>query len=479
MLEWEAPPTFSASSAWGGSTLLSAAKLNVLTRNMEWLTGRADGEKMVFAGVKHDQFPGSDLEKVIWEGHIRHQKDRLRFGFWWTSDKAETYVSMSYGGNDMGSSQIGVGASIFYTGSLDLSGLSLTAGSWYDVYFAHQLVGDPTNTAFQLAWIAEYEGYNISGLWKTPPTFTDSAMTDLSGSLTTLSTNASKLKDVAIGPIASFAAPGLAGDDWSEAWKDLRYEEDSEYDSSDDIYWGGGCIQPGAVSKLRYVFKAATDTKLRFKYQSADGVWDSDYLPTAAGILFSTSGIYDGIIDVSGCAAQGDYVRIRAQIREGDEDIDHTGVSLYYLSVYSEEDYSAATLPTWEHGNMVVEAASMNRYSARQTALAASGKLLKYQNQAMKRVGASDGGEEGGRIGILRRNGSRYLHYMARTGHEAPAIKYFGSATTGSIVEERSYHLETGWNTPYTLNVEQLDQLYPGTYYNADEVTRAQEWDDA
>ena len=347
MLEWEAPPVFSPSSTWGGSTLLSAAKLNTLTRNIEWVTGRADGEKMVFAGVWHKQFPGSNAEQDVWEGYVRHQKDTLRFGFWWTSDVATTYVSMSYAGNDMGASQIGTGASEFYSGSLDLSGLGLTTGSWYDIRFSHQCNGDNTNTFFHLAWIAEEE--NIAG-WVTPATFTNTAMADLSGNLTTLSTNASKLKDVAIAPIASFATPGLDGDIIGTNWRDLRYIEDDEYESSDDMRFGGGCIHPGSAVNLRYVVRAGTDTYIRFHYQSADGAWVSDWLPDNTGVYFSTSGVYDGIIDVSGCATQGDYVRIRTNVKEGASPGDPGEFSLYYLSVYAEEDYSASPLPTWSHG---------------------------------------------------------------------------------------------------------------------------------
>lgn len=492
MIEWEAPPIFSDVQSSGASALLSAAKLNVLTRDLEYLSGVSDGPHTVFTGVELTSFAEQYMTPVIWRGEIRHKYDLLSLAHYWTTPNEvgadTTSVCVIYDGKYItgaepttGSIDLGTATNWTYAASqFDISGCSLVSGSWYTVEIKASLDGDNNNSGFHL--VALQEASAPTG-WIAPPTFTNTSYSAMSACLNTISSDINVLKAAADRPDNVTAGFRFEVPDDNE-WRTPRYAEDEDDDEHNftNCQYGGGVTNPasdtGALT-LRYVLQVGGGDKkhvnVRFNYSGSGGDWPTS-LPDSSGINLAGSnanGITEGEVAIPAARVSPcEIARIKINVQHVSDENDTT-LSLLYLSVHNEEDYGASMLPIWEEGDSI-DSASLNKLSTRLNHLWDGGKLKWWRNNGVRKVGSTSVDRTGYRLGLLRKRGQRYLHYISGRSQYSPQIRY--PDPSGSVWN--SYHLTSGCDVWRTIDVAQLDDLYPGMYYNLDHVAHGQEWND-
>ena len=141
-MAWTTPPTFT------DGNVLSATQLNVLSDNCEYLYGLVTAPNVPFSSLKST---GTSLDSTNNSWFIRHKYNyfhfRIEFG---TEDIHADGLGIYLDGNEIFQSDddwvnatdtisIGFGTGISTTdtavfGYVDISGLSLTVGTWYEIY---------------------------------------------------------------------------------------------------------------------------------------------------------------------------------------------------------------------------------------------------------------------------------------------------------------------------------------------------------
>jgi len=471
MLEWEDPPSFSSSQSSGVNVVLSATKLRMLNKDVDFLQGRADGPHTVFAGTYCQATPSSS--GTIWEGWIRHKKDALRYGAFVAGsssasiqiegdeDAWETLATCDFGE--------ATGAWVEIGASTDISSACITSGCWYRMRVGLNGAGG----SIHLAMLEET--CPIQG-WVAPPTF--SACTeDLAASLNTLRDDLNALKANSDAPFGAFGGMTTPIEDStaSDVWyKDDSYNNAPHYDN---CYFGGGFYYPAwsaGSAFVKYVYKVGSGSLSGSIYADAGAGLSGD----AEGTFSCSEGdTYEGRVNITGVAdTAGCLCRLRMRIEADPSACGADQFNLLYLSVYADETDSIAgcSLRHWESG-CHIDFADLNMTGSRMDLLDGAGKLAYWRNAAIKRIGITTPNEnEGFRIGLHRRRGFPILHYYSNSGHENPHLKFPDPS-------ENDWHtqkLDTVLDTWHTIDLDQVRGLYEGMYYNADEVEVAQEWDE-
>ncbi len=475
MLEWEDPPSFSSSQDSGVDVLLSATKLRMLNKDVDFLQGRADGPHTLFAGTYCQATPSSSA--TIWEGWIRHQKDALRYGAYVSGSSSasiqiedDTSAYVTYTTCDFGEA---TGAWTEIGASTDISTSDLTSGSWYRV----RVGANGTGGCIILAMLEET--CPIQG-WLEPPTFSSSTE-DLAGSLNTLRDGLNALKGAADAPFGAFGGMTTPIDDSTAC--DVWYKDDSGENSPhyDNCYFAGGFHYPG---------HSAGSVYLHYVWEPESGSMSASVWANSGTELWGTGGVsdtfscsegdvYSGSLDITGAAeTAGCLCRLRVKIEADPSACGADEFNILYLSVFTDEtdSISGCNLKYWESG-CHIDFADLNMTGSRMALLNADGKLSYWRNSAVKRVGfllGDDDHKDGFRIGLHRRRGFPYLHYRSTCGQQSAHIRYPGPEESGWYHESLDPETEE-W---HVMDLDQIRNLYEGMYFNCDDVQVAQCWDD-
>lgn len=461
MLEWETPPDFT-------SGILSATKLRILCKDTDYLQGWADGPHSVFCGVKREPMVNSVNWETAWEGHIRHQKNTLRYVIWSKSNDPDTNCRITYGGTALSNIYLGLDAAwTEHSGRIDLSSYGFTVGTWYALKVEVRLQGGKSGSGFHLAMLREQEA--ISG-WQTVADFSASEAA-LATKLNRLSNNLTKLKDAADSP-----GTVLTGIDYGATGglQDIEYADDSDYSYS---VFGGGCQHPGTAAKLYCVWYIVAEVQVQVFYKAGNGAWNTAAAPSGDKIFddtYTTSGVKEEFITLPTSISSGEFCRVRIRAKENTSD---TYLRLWECGVVADE--TLAKLAYWRFGRGL-DWRSLNTLRNRIRNLhparlpGGRGKLSCYTNQAIKRLTTT-----GYRVHIRRRRGYRYLHYKPYAdadSEDTPMIEFRSPEGTWGYHHNLSRGDGTGaWDSE---DIEKLARLYHGMYYCVNDVAAAQEWTD-
>jgi hypothetical protein len=121
-MAWTTPPTFVDASP------ASAAQLNILSDDLEFLQGVAAGPNAPFQSVVHTNSGNTTY-------HLRYRYRYLHYKYVISTDPGDD-VKIRVNGTISYSD--GVASMGTYSGYVDLNSLGLTAGSWYPVIFEWQ-----------------------------------------------------------------------------------------------------------------------------------------------------------------------------------------------------------------------------------------------------------------------------------------------------------------------------------------------------
>jgi hypothetical protein len=460
---------------------MSAAKLRMMNKDVDFLQGRADGPNTVFAGTYCKATPSS--EATIWEGWIRHKKDTFRYGAFvaGSSSASFQYFDDDGGWDSAATCDFGedTGKWIEIGTCIDISAAStvnLTTGSWYRVRAAV----DGTGGSIIVAMLEETCA--IEG-WLEPPTFV-SLTSDLAGSLNTLRDSLNALKTNSDAPFGAFGGMTTPINDSTAC--DVWYKDDSGETAPnyDNCYFAGGFYYPAwpaGSAFLKYVMEPESGSmSASFWANSGEELWGVAGAGASGTFSCSEGGVYEGTINVTGAAeTAGCLCRLRVMIEADPTACGADEFNMLYLSIYADETDQIETcrLKYWQSG-CHINFADLNMTGSRMALLTCPAKLDFWRNSAIKRVGfllGTDDHKDGFRIGLHRRRGFPILHYRSTCGQQSAHLRY------PNPEENDWYHqsLErTDLGTWQTLDLAQVRGLYEGMYYNADDVQVAQEWDE-
>ena len=128
-MAWTTPPTFVTSNAF------SAAQLNILSDDLEFLQGVADAPNAPFQSL----VVTADVDTTY---HIRYEGDVYFHYKYIISGSNGDAVDITLNGSNIYSD--GVSSTGTYAGYVDITSLGLTAGTWYPIVFEWN--GNPGST---------------------------------------------------------------------------------------------------------------------------------------------------------------------------------------------------------------------------------------------------------------------------------------------------------------------------------------------
>lgn len=137
-MAWVSPPAFS------DSTVLSAAQINILSQDIEFLYGTTQGINTPFNSMVVQQLALDATNHGWW---IRHQHRYFHYKIRLTNDVCNTLALYFNGSTVINDTSVRT-ASYTWSGYYDLNSLSLTTGTWYKIHFVTTL---PTYTFLKMS----------------------------------------------------------------------------------------------------------------------------------------------------------------------------------------------------------------------------------------------------------------------------------------------------------------------------------------
>jgi hypothetical protein len=381
-----------------------------------------------FQGVKRAN--SSD----VWQGYILHRADTLRYAYDLIEGRAVTgHIHVFVNEVDVYDAAVAG----YHTGTVDISGLSLTAGQVYPVRVTN--VGGYKCT---VDWLGETKTIGYTA----PPSFSDTNVLD-----------ASDLQAIhdSIAEVQSAIERGCMPFPWANSGMPGHHN-------------GVICAGSNASRRPGYwgVFHAHDTLRYRYRHGAQNFQIHTKVYVNGAEFQSIKEGTFDtlhaGTWDLSGLGLTKGQIYTVEFTTELDGTVREDEIFCVVYQLSEESDLTVTPPPIWAHGGQNIDAANLNRYSAILDAIhpgAASPTAPAYYEAPAVRTPDSY------RYRIQHRY--RWLRYVTRSG-KTTEMTYGGGQT--------KVKLPTGSGNQ-TYDLTQVPNLGLGEYYDLDDAYYAEEAD--